>query len=44
MTAWIYERTHWIVDKEHPSKTVARIAAIVLSLFPLAMAVVILRQ
>ncbi|WFU40068.1 hypothetical protein QA640_38570 [Bradyrhizobium sp. CB82] len=43
MTAWLYERTHWIVDKDHPSKTVARIAAIVLSLLPLVMAFVILK-
>jgi hypothetical protein len=44
MTTWIYERTHWIVDKEHPSKTVARIIAIVLSLLPLVMAIVILHD
>jgi hypothetical protein len=42
MTAWIYDRTHWIVDKEHPSKTVVRVAAIVLSLLPFVMAAVIL--
>jgi hypothetical protein len=38
MTAWIYERTHWIVDPNQPEKTRARIVAIALAFIPLIMA------
>jgi hypothetical protein len=44
MSAWIYDRTHWIIDKEQPSKTAVRIVAIVLSLLPLVMGIVIIAR
>jgi hypothetical protein len=41
MTAWIYQQTHWIVDRDNPEKTRARICAIVLAFVPLIMAAVL---
>lgn len=38
MTAWIQGRTGWIIDRNHPEKTRARILAIILAFVPLIMA------
>ena len=41
MAAWIYQRTNWIVDRDDPRRTFARLTAIVLALLPLVLGVVI---
>lgn len=41
MTAWIQGRTGWIIDRNHPEKTRARILAIILAFVPLIMAAVL---
>ena len=41
MSAWIYQHTNWMVDREHPVKTIARFGAIALSMLPLILGLVI---
>jgi len=41
MTDWFYEQAHWIVDKDDPTKTAARIVALTFAVLPLVALVVL---